>query len=230
MEEIFINELAALAEDEVESAFSKEPTTLPPWVTKELEKKTHVNYSLLFLHRLFNNQKILITDYDLVTVGIDSSGKKAHRVFRILSSAHTVLIGPHTIQFNGSIFTVTSLRALKKHFFDFNDVTSFERSTFLIHPERKIIIRLKNIRSFLYCRISQMELGMSSPGNEVKLVHKEKRSTRSNSFVIQRHMDTIVSFYQKQSPEAPIQDILDRVQFEVFLFIDTEKEQYNKLT
>lgn len=229
-EEIFCSaqDLEGVEEDELsidESDLFHEP---PQWVIEKLMKKTHPNYSLLFLHTLFRD-KIELSSYDLVSSGVDRANKKVFHTFRILSTADTVLIGAHTVQFRGKIFNVSSLRALKKHFFGFDDVTSFERSTFLIHHSKRLLIRLKNIRPLLTCKICSVESAFSSPSKELAVVQKKQKERKVTSFIIQKHIDPIITFYHKQNPHLDMLEIIDRTQLEIYLFLNNEKFQYQNM-
>jgi hypothetical protein len=66
------------------------------------------------------------------------------------------LQGPHEVVLKNQHgdklqFWVWSLTTLRKKFLKYIDRFSFERSAFIVVPEHKILIRLKNIRSMLKC-------------------------------------------------------------------------------
>jgi hypothetical protein len=231
LEEIFISALGEEEESFEENIFLTDDVLnhLPGWAKEKLAKKTQINYSLIHLHRIFNNNKILISDYDLVTIGFDSNNVKTFKVFRILYAAETVLLGAHTIHFGNDIFNVTSLRALKKHFFDFNDVTSFERSTFLIHPTLKILIRLKNIRCMLQCGIRKIESAFTNPMRKININIKKPKTPGLKMLIIQRHLDPIINFYQKLYPNMTMIEVLNEMENQMMMFIDNERAQYMQL-
>jgi hypothetical protein len=122
-----------------------------PWVFQTLQKTSICNYSLQECQELFGGNKLYLCDWLLVTVGRKDGMK--HVVFLQITSYEIPLRGCHTLQLflpnsQQIAFHVESLSYFRQHILKFTDRLSFERSTFIVHREKEILIRLKCVRSY----------------------------------------------------------------------------------
>ena len=202
----------------------------PEWVFSCLQASYIPNET--FNPSLFPKYPILLDQYDLICVGRDKEGIRIYAYIKILASRNNkVLQGPHKViiyNYTQQKFIklwITSLTALRKHFFGIYDRLSFERSTYLLHTQQQKLIRLKNIRAFLYLpmeiskdyiyltKICYVELPQKSK-HLCKLGIRTKQQTK-------RLLQHIVTAYQRDYYDQPISFLLPLVKQDICEILDS---------
>ena len=142
------------------------------WLQECLNQHQNItNYSMQECVDIFGRTNIHLPSYILAVTGKKNNIENKYIAFiQIISStnAERPLHGSHDIwiyvyvrnkcKFEKVKLTIYSLSYLRQHILQFTDHLSFERSTFVIVPQRKKIVRLKCIRSIL-------QFGNHSPPN-----------------------------------------------------------------
>ena len=168
------------------------------WVYDRLHCKSIKNISMKNILTLFGSNKIDLADLDLVSIGKDGQGQKQIAFLKILSTNGSLLFGAQRVNCYypyGGIFDVTSLSALKTHFFLFQDKISFERSTFVIHHESKSLVRLQIMRFLLYSKYVKCLCAQKSVGVIQCLADKRHEHCEKRKECILKTMDLLVSQY-----------------------------------
>ena len=124
------------------------------WIYKKLMNQQIENYSLDDCMKLLDPSRLYLHDYDLLCVGYKNNSKQFYQLKILAASPQSKsLQGPHELMVygvnNNVQFWVWSLTTLRKHFFEFTDRLSFERSSFIILREPQILLRLKCARTVL---------------------------------------------------------------------------------
>ena len=127
------------------------------WLTVLLHNNNIPNFSIEECFRLFNNRNSIELDkYILVSVGRGENQEKQVSFLRLLYNIHShkPLQGIHQVQIYNcreetSTCWVYSLSSLRHKLLKFEDYLSFERSTFILVPEHKCLVRLKCVRSIV---------------------------------------------------------------------------------
>lgn len=134
------------------------------WISVLLQNNNIPNFSIQECFQLFGTSLIKLNEYMLVTVGRQEEGEEEENnnnfsnkqvsFLKLLSNieGHKPLQGIHQIQLyqsshECSTFWVYSLSSLRHKLLHFTDYLSFERSTFLVLPTQRKLVRLKCIRS-----------------------------------------------------------------------------------
>ena len=212
------------------------------WISKLLQNNNIPNFSIQECMTLFGSTTINLQNYMLVTVGRLEEGEedgKQVSFLRILSNieGHKPLQGVHQIQLyetstEYSIFWVYSLSSLRHKLLHFTDYLSFERSTFLILPNKQKLVRLKCIRSIVQLpttKPSKMHhlpilCGPDLPLNVTRSTDsvipvKEKSITSRTQSQFKKHLEQIYTSYVRDlHDQCSKKEILDILRNDITLF------------
>jgi hypothetical protein len=223
------------------------------WVFDVIDKNQINNLFTLDCAKLFHGERIFIEQYDLIMITTETCAPssnsnekcKNYEMFRILEGGGSTFFGLHKILWEGCEYYIPNLSILKKRFFLFNDKLTFERCTFLILPEQRKLIRLKNVRN-LVC------YGKLAPFNEEIKVHLTPEDSRMQSFQIKiqkpmnldmferqkrKSQDMLLTAYKRFCPDLRLTEVCDLVQSdyaEIFTELkkvlrnDEESEEMNE--
>lgn len=129
------------------------------WVFEKLKRTQVQNFSLQECEAIFEGKLPLdLTQWYFVVVG--RKFNKEHIAFFKILKYPSTLCGEHHIQlfghYGGNCITgsihivVPSLSCFRQRVLNFEDQLAFERSMFLIVQNKQLLIRLKNIRYFIF--------------------------------------------------------------------------------
>lgn len=186
------------------------------WVSVYLQKKKVKNLNLTEIISLFGNEPIHIQNYDLVCSG-KTGGIRKHEFFRIISANSDIFAGAHTVIWRDCELSVTSLSALKRNILKITDLTSFERSTYLILHEYKRLVRIKNIRFMLCCPKVAITKAYLTPSEEFNNPKLKKCRYHNTDKQMQEYVEKMVILHKNKQPEDSIQSILQIVNHSVQL-------------
>lgn len=181
------------------------------WVKCLINKRSYENYSLNDILNFFPNGKINIADFNLITIGYNEKKERIYKIFRIISCKGPLFIGGHEVlpvNSNTSLY-FSSLRTMKRTYFKMTDMTSFERSTFVILPSLQKLVRIKNIRFLI----------------ETPCVKQQKQ----NISTLQKQIDQMIFHESMFSPKMTIDQTLKKVKKEICEVIDRQINYYQIL-
>ena len=186
------------------------------------------------------NTPFHLSNYHLICVG--NRNKIRHHVYVRLHSYHSSkpLQGPHlvTIYIGApqNMFVhlwVASLTTLRKQFFHFEDRLSFERSTYIILPEKQKLIRLKSVRGFIRLHFEKQVTSIyindrtSIPYNISNNTLKKTSSlTIRTKQQIDRLLRHIFTSFQRDLADNDMQTIFQMFEEEIITYINCLKNQY----
>jgi len=186
------------------------------------------------------NTPFNLANYHLICIG--NRNKIRHHVYVRLHSYHSSkpLQGPHlvTIYIGApkNIFVdlwVASLTTLRKQFFHFEDRLSFERSTYIILPEKQKLIRLKSVRGFIRLHFEKELKSIfindktSIPYNiSINSVKKTSSLTIRTKQQIERLLRHIFTSFQRDLADYSMKNIFELFEEEIISYIYCLKNQY----
>lgn len=194
------------------------------WVITYLQKKTVRNLSLTEIINLFGSDSISIENYDLVCSG-QSGNIRKHEFFRIESANSDIFTGAHTIYWRNRRLSVTSLSALKRNILKITDLTSFERSTYLILHEYKRLVRLKNIRFMLRCPKAIIGKAFLNLTDEYEQLKQKKCRNHNTNKQMQEYIEKMIILQKCKHPNQNLENIIQKVNDEVSSITNHLKQQ-----
>lgn len=158
--------------------------------------------------QLFHSDSIEIRNFDLIMITNITQEDKKFEIFRILEGGGATLFGVHLVTWNNETFYVSNLSTLKEYFFQFHDKLSFERCTFLMLPEQKKLVRLKNIRYLLKIDPTpfMQELKIyTRPNRWAMKINQFRHQKKSNDQMFLRQKcrirDSLLTTYRRKYPD-----------------------------
>lgn len=135
---------------------------IPFFFAELLKQKQIPNVSpedilLLFPINKSEDYYIRLDKYKCICTG-KKNGKRSAKLIRILKCSQTPLVRCHEIEMDGNVLQVESLNPFRHKQLLYEDYVNFDRSTFLLLEDKKIVIRLSLIRDRLQLPLFTGEL------------------------------------------------------------------------
>ena len=213
-------------------------SSFPDWLTDILKQSCIHN-------EIIENYPELNTPFDLSTyhlICIGNINNVRHHAYVRLHSYHSTkpLQGPHLVSIYFGApknafyhLWVSSLTTLRKQFFHFEDRLSFERSTYIILPEKQKLIRLKNVRGFLRLHFEKQIESIyinnttSIPYNISNNGWKKSGAlTLRTKQQIDRLLRHIFTSFQRDLCDYEMKDIFQSFEEEIIEYIQSLRTQY----
>lgn len=203
------------------------------WIIDQVNENQIQNISYQEAIDLFQSSSIYLPDFDLIMISNITSEDKEFETFRILQGGGATFFGVHKVEWKGSTFFVNNLSTLKEYFFKFYDKLSFERCAFLILPEYKKLVRLKNIRYMLCIPNIPFQQDIEvfyRPQKKVVKSAEYRKQKRSNAEMFYRQKsrmrDSLLSIYHRYNPESTFSQLCADIRTD---FISTLNELENAM-